>query len=302
MKNCTSYNLSGNKPLKDISPNQQMNRKNANKTQDYPKISIVIPSLNQGQFIEQTITSILSQKYPNTELIIIDGGSTDETMKVVKKYRNKIAYFISEKDSGQSEAINKGMKKATGEILAYLNSDDYYLPGTFKKVADFFNQHADDVDLLYSDVYLVDVNGKFLNYAPALNFRPDEYVYRVFSIPQQGAFWTRKAYNQVGGFREDNHADMDGEFFLHLSLAGGKFCFIREPLACFRIHSTSKTGTYRHKKEFIENYIKERTEVFGKNPSMLHVTLKILYLRLRNIPHKTYRRMLAPKLPRNYNS
>src|SRR5688500_3818909 len=94
-----------------------------------PKISIITPTYNQGHFIEQTIQSVIEQDYPNLEYIIIDGGSTDDTLSVIKKYEKYISYWISEKDKGQSEAINKGFKKATGDVVNWLNSDDYYEPG-----------------------------------------------------------------------------------------------------------------------------------------------------------------------------
>lgn len=99
---------------------------------EYPKITLVTPSFNQGEFIEETIRSVLLQNYPNLEYIIIDGGSTDDTVAIIKKYEKYISYWISEKDKGQSEAINKGLKIATGEIFNWLNSDDYYAPGTLK--------------------------------------------------------------------------------------------------------------------------------------------------------------------------
>lgn len=106
----------------------------------YPKISIVTPSFNQGKFIEQTILSVLDQEYPNLEYIIIDGGSTDETLSVIRKYESRLAYWVSEPDLGQADAINKGFEKATGEIFNWINSDDYYEPGSFQKIARAFSK------------------------------------------------------------------------------------------------------------------------------------------------------------------
>jgi glycosyltransferase involved in cell wall biosynthesis len=104
----------------------------------YPKISIVTPSFNQGRFIEKTILSVIEQDYPNLEYIIIDGGSTDESVEVIKKYDQHLAYWVSEPDRGQSHAINKGFERATGEIFGWLNSDDWYHPGALKAVAEAF--------------------------------------------------------------------------------------------------------------------------------------------------------------------
>src|SRR5688572_2633651 len=105
----------------------------------YPKISIITPSYNQGEYIEKTILSVLEQNYPNLEYIIIDGGSTDNSTEIIRKYADRITYWISEPDKGQSDAINKGLKLATGDIVNWLNSDDYYEPGALFKVAEAFN-------------------------------------------------------------------------------------------------------------------------------------------------------------------
>ena len=106
-----------------------------------PKISIITPSFNQGPFLEETILSVLQQGYPNLEYIIIDGGSTDESVGIIKRYQDRLHYWVSEKDSGQSEALNKGLRRATGDIIGWLCSDDLYLPGTFEKVVRIFEQH-----------------------------------------------------------------------------------------------------------------------------------------------------------------
>ena len=108
-----------------------------------PKITIVTPSFNQGQFIEETIRSVLDQNYPNLEYLIIDGGSTDQTIEVIRKYERQLSYWVSEKDRGQVHAINKGLARATGEIFGFLNSDDLYVPGTFEVVGEYFEKHPE---------------------------------------------------------------------------------------------------------------------------------------------------------------
>ena len=113
-----------------------------NKNTSYPKISIVTPSYNQTQFLERTILSVLNQNYPNLEYIIIDGGSTDESVEIIKKYEKYLYYWVSEKDKGQSAAINKGFRKSKGEILAWQNSDDIYFPGVFKYIAKLFDKKS----------------------------------------------------------------------------------------------------------------------------------------------------------------
>src|SRR5882724_9660763 len=106
-----------------------------------PKISVVTPSFNRGRFLEETILSVLNQNYANLEYIIIDGGSNDETVEIIRRYEDRLAYWISEKDRGQAHAINKGLEKATGDIFAFINSDDLYLPGAFRAVAEYFREH-----------------------------------------------------------------------------------------------------------------------------------------------------------------
>ena len=108
-----------------------------------PKISIVTPSFNQGRFLEETILSVLNQRYPNLEYIVIDGGSTDESVDIIRRYENRLAYWISERDNGQVPAINKGLEQATGDIFAFINSDDVYLPGAFAAVAEYFENYPE---------------------------------------------------------------------------------------------------------------------------------------------------------------
>jgi glycosyltransferase involved in cell wall biosynthesis len=124
----------------------------------HPKVSIITPSFNQAGFIERTIQSVLSQDYPNIEYLVIDGGSNDETLEVLKKYEGRLQW-ISEKDSGQSEAINKGYRMATGEILTWLNSDDTLLPGAVSKAVAYFDEHP-DVMMIYGEGYIIDENDK----------------------------------------------------------------------------------------------------------------------------------------------
>src|SRR5690242_3711403 len=125
---------------------------------DLPKISIITPSFNQAAYIEQTIKSVLDQDYPNLEYIVIDGGSSDGSVEIIRKYENRIAFWVSEPDNGQAHAINKGLARATGDIIAYLNSDDYYLQGALKQVADLSNRRS-DLDLLHGRCRVVDQHG-----------------------------------------------------------------------------------------------------------------------------------------------
>ncbi len=133
------------------------------------RISIITPSYNQGEFIERTIKSVLNQGYENIEYIIIDGGSSDSTVGLLKKYDEHIAYWVSEPDNGQTEAINKGLMHATGDVLAYLNSDDVLFPGALHFIDACFKKHK-DADLIYGDCVIFDQNDRFLHIKREIDF------------------------------------------------------------------------------------------------------------------------------------
>lgn len=205
-----------------------------------PKISVVTPSYNQGQFLEQTIQSVLSQDYQNLEYIVIDGGSTDNSIEIIKRYENQLTYWVSEPDAGQSDAINKGFRMATGEVLAWLNSDDIYLPGTLFKVADYLQKHP-GIGCVYGDLIMMDQSGDILSTKKVTPFQFRMALYSACMIPQPSAFWTKEAWTKTGKLDTSLHYMMDFEFFLRMASQNIKFGCIYEPLAAFRFHSTSKS-------------------------------------------------------------
>jgi glycosyltransferase involved in cell wall biosynthesis len=209
-----------------------------------PKISIVTPSFNQGDFLETTMLSVLEQDYPNLEYIVVDGGSQDNSVDIIRKYENRLAWWISEKDDGQVDAINKGMQRATGDILAYLNSDDLYLPGTLQRVAEHFRANP-DCGLVYGDYHLVDGGGKLLQRRRELPF---DYTMGCciglgIIIPQPAAFWTRDTFSRVGLFDPSLHFAMDADYWLRTARIT-KIEHIPHFLAEFRMHAESKTGIH----------------------------------------------------------
>ena len=203
-----------------------------------PRISIITPSFNQSQFIEGTIRSVIDQNYSNLEYIIIDGKSTDSTTEIIKKYENNITYWVSEQDKGQSNAINKGIQKATGEIIAWLNSDDQYLPDTFNSIATLFMQNP-DVDVIYGDVENIFPDGKKELYSN--KFNTIEFLGKV-SIHQPSVFWRRKLHDQIGDLDESLHYLMDYDLWMRLFFRY-KTLKIPKTLSKFRVHPNSKTGT-----------------------------------------------------------
>ncbi len=207
--------------------------------QNVPKISIVTPSYNQAQFLERTLISVLNQNYPNLEYIVIDGGSTDGSVEIIRKYERYFAYWVSEPDHGQSEALNKGFMKSTGKIIAWLNSDDMYLSGALFKVADMFKEHP-GAALVYGDYIKVDAHDRCI----ALRRKPS-FDYRIClyacEIPiQPASFFNSKAFFKVGGIDPSLNYVMDHDLILRLAQYGS-FHHIREYLAAFRLHQASKT-------------------------------------------------------------
>lgn len=205
----------------------------------YPKISIVIPTLNQCEYIEQTITSILGQFYPNLELIIIDGGSIDNTSEIIDKYEKYLNYYVSEKDDGQSHAINKGFKAANGDIMAWLNSDDYYIPMTLFKVAEILN-NINSPKFLYGSCLAYNQNSKKANYRETVEFDPDKLTYFDYLV-QPSTFWTRKLWEKVGEIDQSYHYVMDWDWFIRAS----KYCDFtvsNDVLSVYRRHPNHKTS------------------------------------------------------------
>jgi len=211
----------------------------------WPRISIVTPSYNQGQFIEETIRSVLLQGYPNLEYIIIDGGSTDNSVEIIKKYEPWLAYWVSEPDRGQSHAINKGWERATGDLLAYLNSDDTYLPLALVQVATWWRENPSAAAFVGAVSYC-DESSSIRNVGVPRLPMPAPLDLSVvdheeWHLPQQSGFWNRSVLGQVGRFlREDLHYTMDRELYYRLARAG-TFILGDMPLATYRFHGHSKS-------------------------------------------------------------
>lgn len=183
-----------------------------------PKISIVTASYNQGRFLEETIQSVLSQNYPNLEYIIIDGGSTDNSVKIIKKYEKFLGYWISEKDRGQSHAINKGLKKARGDILAYCNSDDVYLPGCFRSVVQYFHENP-QTEFVYGDAYIINENGKIIDIKKEIAFDYKMACCIGFGLIvfDPSSFMRRIVLDKVSYLDESLHYIMDGDYFFRVA-------------------------------------------------------------------------------------
>lgn len=208
------------------------------------RISIVTPSLNQGKFIKEAISSVLDQDYPNVEHIIVDGGSEDETLNILREYSSKTERikWISEPDKGQSDAINKGFRMATGDIIGWLNADDRYLPGCFQTVVQTFADNP-DVDIVYGDYRFIDESGNVFKVRKEIDFDPFILKYlHVLYIPSTATFFRRKIIDEGNFLRLDLQYAMDYEYFLRLAFKGYKFYHIPRYLADFRWHPASKSS------------------------------------------------------------
>ncbi|RXK87501.1 glycosyltransferase [Filimonas effusa] len=201
-----------------------------------PKISIISPSYNQAAFIEDAILSVLNQNYENFEHIIIDGGSTDDTVNILKKYPHLI--WVSEKDRGQSDAINKGFDRASGDIIGWLNTDDFYLPGTFNKIVDQFK--ANNIDVVYGDIHFVDKNKNITRHVPSRV--PVKWFMLFHCYIHSASFFFRRSVLDKG-IRIDPgmHITMDKDFFAHIFYSGFKFKYVRDTLTAFRWHEDNKS-------------------------------------------------------------
>jgi glycosyltransferase involved in cell wall biosynthesis len=241
----------------------------------WPRVSIVTPSYNQGQFIEETIRSVLLQGYPDLEYIIIDGGSTDGSVDIIRKYEPWLAYWVSEPDKGQADAINKGWRKATGEFLSWLNSDDILLPNALVQAVSHLVANRDSL-LVYCDQRVIDENSNTLFEIHLPDFELRDVIRSWLNPVNQPGFLMRSEVLKCVGFLDENLSfSMDFDYWLRISLhcKTGKIDHVRQIWSCFRRHSQSKSSLLKQAE--VEDHFRILEKIFKYED--LPVDLRVFY-------------------------
>jgi len=228
------------------------------------KISIITPSYNQGQYLEETIQSVLDQKYPNLEYIIMDGGSTDNSVEIIKKYESQLAHWQSKPDGGQSDAINKGFNMASGDILAWLNSDDYYSPDTLHQVSELFAR--DDLKIVFGECALYHEKSGKVKDSRVFEFAQSHKIEYSDYIIQPSSFWTKKTWELVGNLNAKLTYTFDWEWYIRAKRAGVHFQAVDKTWSVYRYHDQHKTGTGggQREEELASIYSLYHSELLGQ--------------------------------------
>jgi glycosyltransferase involved in cell wall biosynthesis len=216
----------------------------------YPKISIITASYNQGQYLEDTILSVLGQRYPNLEYLIYDAASTDNSVVIIKKYEQELSYWVSEKDKGQADAINKGFEKATGEILMWLNSDDILMPNVLHFIAEQYAQKGDGI-YFGNCIHFEEKNNGVLNSRGSqvpISFNSIS-LEMADTIIQPSTFWSRKVWIENGPLDAGFHFGFDWEWFLRAKQKSISFYSLHKPISMYRIHEEHKSGVGGKKRQ-----------------------------------------------------
>jgi glycosyltransferase involved in cell wall biosynthesis len=223
-----------------------------------PRLTIITPSYNQAAFIERTLESVFAQGYENLEYLVVDGGSTDGSVDVIRRYEDRLAWWVSEKDHGQTDALNKALRRATGDIVAYINSDDYYLPGAFDAAVGALE--SSDAAWAVGASRFVDADDNVTEvWRPELPKLPRHWwMLLPWGVPQPSSFWRRRVFDELGPFREDMHYVFDTEHGLRLAYAGLWPALIDRELAVRVVHPEAKSWNpeefARERRRFIALY------------------------------------------------
>ena len=226
--------------------------------------SVVTVSFNQAEFLERAIKSVISQTSVNIEYIIVDPGSTDGSRDIIERYRDRFAHVIFEKDQGPAEGLNKGFALATGDVYCYLNSDDTFEPGAFRRAARFLDDHH-EFDVVCGHAWLTDDEDNRLRRIWSEPFKRLPVAYGATVHVQPSTFILRAAFQKSGGFNIDNHCSWDGELLVDLFLSGARFGIIDEFLSTYRMHANSITNSGRLSALMEETYESRFVRLIGRS-------------------------------------
>lgn len=225
------------------------------------RLSIVTISYNQGRFLEQAIRSVLDQNYRDVEYILVDPGSTDGSREIIRKYRERLARVILDPDDGPADGLKKGFACATGEAYGYLNADDYFAPGAFAAVAEYF-QRREEVDVLCGAIRIIRSNGvPRLRSEIAERFEAKQFLAGLCVVGQQGTFLRRAAFERAGGFNRENRTCWDAELLVDCALTGSRFDVMHRVLGNFRLHPQSISGSGRLNAQYIQDLERVRNRL-----------------------------------------
>lgn len=226
-----------------------------------PPISIVTCSYRQGRYLGATISSVLDQRIPGIEYIVIDGGSSDDSVEVIRRHEPDLAYWVSEPDRGQTDALIKGFRRATGEIQGWLCSDDLLLPGALERVLHYFDAHP-EVDAMYGDSLWIDAEGSFLRPKKEIEFNRFVYLFDHNYISQPSMFWRRRLYDKVGGLDAQFNLAMDSDLWERFS-RHTRIGHLPAYLSCMRFYPAQKTRALRPAGRLEDARIRSRSALAG---------------------------------------
>lgn len=209
-----------------------------------PRISVVVPSFNQAKYLELTIRSILDQNYPDLELIVIDGGSKDESPDIIRNYQQHMKFWCSEPDGGQTQGIIKGFSHATGEILCFLNSDDIFEPGVLLEVGEYFSRRP-DVDAVFGDALWIDAHGNALRKYKEIPFNRFIWIYTYNYVPSMSMFWRRTLYDRAGGLNPAFQLAFDADLWIRFSDVNGKIKHVARQWSRMRYYPEQRSRRLR---------------------------------------------------------
>lgn len=265
------------------------------KDEKFPKISVITPSFNQAEYLERTILSVLNQNYPNLEYIILDGGSTDGSVEIIKKYEKYLHYWVSEKDKGQTDAINKGLKMATGEYLCFQNSDDVFSENCFEEVAKIYFKNP-KTDIIYGHLLFIDENDETFEVMKSVPFSQKKQVLEGIQIHNQSFFFKKSLCEKYGYFDEKYTFAFDYEIMARWGAVKELKIRLSDKIwGGFRVHSSAKSSTISEvglveHKQIKDHYQSNLRLVFPEKIEKMIIRLqKIFYFAITDFPYFIYR-------------